>query len=353
MFITGTWGGSWRGARLSAALAAVVAVAFGLVYAPPPAGAAGHTAVRTLDVASVDPGGEVVVTVEARGFGNYGRVSEVLPDGWTYSGSSLPEEAVTVEAGTARFLLLNLDSSPVVVFWYKVKAPHAAGAYAFSGVIDDADRVAETVGGAAVIVVRPTSGAQECLRGASGAGGSRFCDVPADAYYSTPVAYLHAGGVLGSTLCDEGFCPPDPILRKTLAVWMVRVLDGQDPRPVTRSRFDDVDPASFHGRFIERMADLGITRGCGDGSGFCPDRAVSRAEMAAFLSRAYNLPEGPAPGFTDVADDAWYAADVAKLAASEITVGCADGLYCPNRDTTRGEMATLLHRAETADLSAG
>ena len=61
----------------------------------------------------------------------------------------------------------------------------------------------------------------------------------------------------------------------------------------------------------------------------------------------YSLPDGPDPGFTDVAADAWYAADVAKLAASGITVGCGDGTrFCPDRDTTHGQMATFLHRAE-------
>ena len=156
-----------------------------------------------------------------------------------------------------------------------------------------------------------------------------FGDVPQDAHYATPVADLHAKGVFNGTLCEDGFCPWEPIDRKTMAVWTVRVLDGQDPPPITRSRFNDVDPASFHARFIERMAELEVTTGCGDGSGFCPDRNVTRAQMAVFLSRAYNLPPGPDPDFSDVPGDAWYAADVAKLAASGITVGCGDETILP------------------------
>ena len=66
-----------------------------------------------------------------------------------------------------------------------------------------------------------------------------------------------------------------------------------------------------------------------------------------FLSRAFELPEGPDPGFVDVPADAWYAADVARLAASKITVGCGDRSgFCPGRDTTRAQMATFLHRAD-------
>ena len=173
-----------------------------------------------------------------------------------------------------------------------------------------------------------------------------FGDVPQTAYYAAPVADLDAKGVFNGTLCEDGFCPWKPIDRKTMAVWIVRVLDGQDPSPITRSRFNDVDPASFHARFIERMAELEVTSGCGDGSGFCPDRTVSRAEMAAFFSRAYDLPPGPDPGFSDVPGDAWYTADVEKFAAAGITVGCGGGMFCPSGPTTRGQMATFLHRAE-------
>ena len=69
--------------------------------------------------------------------------------------------------------------------------------------------------------------------------------------------------------------------------------------------------------------------------------------MAAFLSRAYNLPDAPDPDFVDVPSDAWYAAEVARLVASKITFGCGDGTgFCPGRDTTRGQMATFLYRAE-------
>ena len=174
-----------------------------------------------------------------------------------------------------------------------------------------------------------------------------YPDVPADAYYAAPVRTLAGDGVFADTLCDDGFCPDKPLDRKTMAVWTVRLLDGADPPAVAGTRFDDVDTGGFHAAFIERMAALGVTGGCGDGSGFCPDRHVTRAQMAVFLSRAYELPDGPDPNFTDVLHDAWYAADVAKLAASGISVGCGDGnAFCPDRDTTRAQMATFLWRAE-------
>lgn len=177
-----------------------------------------------------------------------------------------------------------------------------------------------------------------------------FDDVPEDAFFSDAVAELADDGVFEGTECDDDgsrFCPDEPIDRKTMAVWTVRALDGRNPFVVAGTRFDDVDGSSFYARFVERMADLGVTRGCGDGSRFCPDDSVTRAQMAAFLSRAYRLPDGQDPGFDDVPAGAWYAADVARLVASGITQGCGDGTgFCPDRYTTRAQMAAFLHRAE-------
>ena len=174
-----------------------------------------------------------------------------------------------------------------------------------------------------------------------------FDDVTDGVYYSTPVADLAEAGVFDGTVCEAGFCPDEAIDRKTMAVWVVRILDGQDPPSISESSFDDVVANSFHAPFIERMIELGVTRGCGDGSTYCPDDRVTRAQMAAFISRAFDLPDGPWPNFTDVPQNAWYAVNVAQLAASGITKGCGDGsTFCPGSETTRAQMATFLHRAE-------
>ena len=174
-----------------------------------------------------------------------------------------------------------------------------------------------------------------------------FSDTSPDAYYSEAVGALADGGVFDGTECAQAMlCPGEPIDRKTMAVWLVRALDGQDPAEVPDSRFSDVDADSFHGPFIERMAELGVTTGCGDGTGFCPDATVTRNQMAVFLTRAFELDPGPDPGFSDVAADAWYYNGVAALAASRITAGCGDGTtFCPRRHTTRAQMATFLARA--------
>ena len=175
-----------------------------------------------------------------------------------------------------------------------------------------------------------------------------FSDVPEDVYYSVPVKTLAGQGVFEGTECDAGSVPA---MRSTARRWRCGWCASWTARTRRRrleTRFNDVEAAGFHAPFIERMADLGVTTGCGDRTGFCPDRNVIRAEMAVFLSRAYNPARCPRSRVSwIVPSDAWYAAEVARLAASKITTGCGDRTgFCPGRDTTRAHMATFLYRAE-------
>ncbi|MYB43569.1 MAG: trypsin-like serine protease [Acidimicrobiia bacterium] len=130
-----------------------------------------------------------------------------------------------------------------------------------------------------------------------------------------------------------------------MAVWIVRVVDGGDPAQPSEPRFDDVDAGQWWSAHTERMFQLGITTGCGDGTSFCPFGPVRRSHMAAFLARAFDLAPGPHPGFGDVPFDSWHHDFVIALARSGITKGCGLYAFCPNENTSRGQMATFLHRA--------
>ena len=180
----------------------------------------------------------------------------------------------------------------------------------------------------------------------AGAQHAHFQDVADSAYYAVPVKALAADGVFRGTECGDGrFCPDEPVTRWQMAVWVVRMLDGQEPPAITTPRFRDVGAHDWYAAHVERMSELGVTQGCGD-ERFCPDEPVTRAQMAVFLTRAYHLPNGPDPEFGDVPVDAWYKHAVAALAASGITQGCGDGInFCPDTITTRAQMATFLYRA--------
>ena len=182
----------------------------------------------------------------------------------------------------------------------------------------------------------------------AGAASDVFSDLDGAGTHRSAVESLAAEGVFEGTECAPNtFCPRDAVERWAMAVWLVRILDGSDPDPVSSSQFVDVDASQWWAPFVDRLADLGVTTGCAtEPARFCPHETVTRARMASFLVRAFGLPSAPPAGFADVEGGA-HAANIDALAASGITSGCKTQplRYCPNRDTTRAQMATFLVRA--------
>ena len=159
---------------------------------------------------------------------------------------------------------------------------------------------------------------------------------------------LAARGYLAGTECGERqICPSQPLKRWEMAVWLGRVLSDGEPPAVTQSRFVDVDVNEWWAPDVERFADLGVTRGCSTSPpGYCPDTPVTRAQMATFLVRAFDLPDAPPTGFIDTTGNT-HEHNIDALAAARITRGCStDPLrYCPDSAVTRGQMATFIARA--------
>jgi hypothetical protein len=106
--------------------------------------------------------------------------------------------------------------------------------------------------------------------------------------------------------------------------------------------FDDIYNSQFRADIIWN-AEQGITGGCADGL-FCPAANVTRGQMAAFLDRALHLPATATDFFTDD-EDSIYEVDINRLAAAAITSGCTATTFCPNASVTRGQMAAFLARA--------
>lgn len=116
------------------------------------------------------------------------------------------------------------------------------------------------------------------------------------------------------------------------------------------------DNQSVHEADIEAIAAAGITRGCNPplNDHFCPDARVTRGEMAAFLSRALELPQPPTDFFSDDNGDT-FETQINAVAAADITRGCdppSNRYYCPGRSITRAEMASMLTRAFDLPLAA-
>ena len=177
------------------------------------------------------------------------------------------------------------------------------------------------------------------------AGG--FSDVT-EGVHKPAIDALAEMGVFEGTECAEGmFCPGDEMKRWTMGVWLVRVLDDEEPAAVTESGFADVESDEWWLAHVERLAELEVTKGCKtEPLRFCPDRSVTRAQMATFLVRAFDLEAAEPAGFTDTAGNT-HETNIDALAAASVTAGCkAEPLsYCPDKSVTRSQMAAFLARA--------
>jgi glucose/arabinose dehydrogenase len=111
------------------------------------------------------------------------------------------------------------------------------------------------------------------------------------------------------------------------------------------TNFLDVPINYFAAAYIDAIFNAGITVGC-DVRLFCPERTTSRAEMAVFLLKARfgssHVPPDPVQIFPDVPNDAFAAAWIDELGTLQITAGCGGGLYCPDAPVSRAEMAVFL-----------
>jgi hypothetical protein len=183
--------------------------------------------------------------------------------------------------------------------------------------------------------------------------GSRFIDVPIGSLFFDDVEWLAGAGITAgcNPPLNDRFCPNDSVTRGQMAAFLTRALDL--PAGPTGVFVDDDD--SVFEADIEALAAAGITTGCNPPTNdrFCPSANVTRGQMAAFLTRALDLPAGPTGVFSDD-DDSEFEADIEALATAGITTGCnppANDRFCPNDNVTRGQMAAFLNRGLNRGLN--
>ncbi len=123
--------------------------------------------------------------------------------------------------------------------------------------------------------------------------------------------------------------------------------------PTVDKLFNDIDNHWAYDSILS-MAEQGVVKG--DNGLFRPDASISRAELVTMVVRALDLDTSRTDtGFSDVAEDSWYASYVkAALSAGIIS---SDSVFRPNDQVTREEMAKILtvacslYKQETLDLS--
>jgi hypothetical protein len=121
--------------------------------------------------------------------------------------------------------------------------------------------------------------------------GTGFYDVPTEYWAAAWIKQLAADGITSG--CGGGnYCPDDPVTRSQMAIFLLRAKYGAayiPPGVGSNTGFNDVSVTHWAAAWIRQLAAEGITTGCGGGN-YCPEDSVTRAQMAVFLVRTFNLP---------------------------------------------------------------
>jgi hypothetical protein len=177
--------------------------------------------------------------------------------------------------------------------------------------------------------------------------GASFPDVPTSSLFYPFVENIFHNGVTNGCSTPPNYCPADVTLRKQMAVFVLKAVEGASyfpPPPF--GIFTDVPVGDPFAPWIEELFNRGVVAGCGSGPAYCPNNPVLRQQMAIFLLKtklgsAYTPP--PAVGlFADVPVSSPFAPWIEDLFNRGIGAGCGGGNFCPTSSTTRGQMAPFL-----------
>ena len=151
------------------------------------------------------------------------------------------------------------------------------------------------------------------------------------------------------------FAPSDTVSRAQMATFLARAWEaaGRECPSSGAASFDDVASGSTHAAGIDCVSALGVAQGT-TATTFSPSAPVTRAQMAAFLARAWEAAgrecsdAAASAFFDDVPAGSAHAASIACMAAQGITRGTAPSTFSPSNTVTRAQMATFLARFHEA-----
>jgi SpoIID/LytB domain protein len=152
-------------------------------------------------------------------------------------------------------------------------------------------------------------------------------------------AWSAAAGVAEGVATDR-FAPTRTVTRGQLAAFVHRTFDVPEGE---EQHFEDVGSEHVHAEAIDALASAGIVQGR-DGERFAPGASVTRQQLASFLARTMGLEEVDDDRFEDLVGGV-HDGNVRALAAEGVTEGCTEERFCPRRTVPREQVAAFLHRA--------
>ena len=220
-----------------------------------------------------------------------------------------------------------------------VRQPNGSttGSFSFDNSYESVDVVASGTGTMRIEVRHDRFDASSEPYGLAWAVGSPFTDVGASTFYDD-ILFIAGEGI--TTGCaPKLFCPKASVTRGEMAAFLDRALDLPSAE---EDHFTDDDSSTFE-HSINAVADAGIASGCDDDR-FCPNRVVTRGEMAAFLAAAFDVPPSSVDHFSDD-DSSIHEDDINAIASAGLASGCTSSRYCPTSSVSREQMAAFLNRA--------
>ena len=107
--------------------------------------------------------------------------------------------------------------------------------------------------------------------------------------------------------------------------------------------FPDVKSGQWFYKGVQYSAKHGIISGLPDGT-FGPDVKMSRAQLVQMLYAMAGRPTVKITDkFADVSEGQWFAAAASWAVEAGVTSGVGGGLFAPNKEITRQEIAVMLH----------
>lgn len=170
-----------------------------------------------------------------------------------------------------------------------------------------------------------------------------FRDVEQSDYYYDAVQWAVEKGITEGTSADT-FSPGASCTRAQMVTFLWRAAGSPTPKSTTNP-FRDVRSTDYYYDAVLWAVENGITSGASADT-FAPNATVTRGQTVTFLYRAAGSPAvGGNAGFSDVNANDYYNSAVAWAAENNITGGTGNGKFSPKADCTRGQIVTLLYRA--------
>jgi|GEM_PF-2336069 len=164
----------------------------------------------------------------------------------------------------------------------------------------------------------------------------------------SPTVYVTVGQVQHSAFIqgypDGTFRPEKPITRAEIAAILTRIM-GLNPQTAPNPNFADVQSTHWAFGYISAVVNAGIMQGYPDRT-FRPDQSITRAELATVMVRArglFPLIVAP-PTFPDIAGH-WAAGYIEAAQRAMFITGYPSGDFRPDQSITRAETVTLIDRS--------